>query len=276
MHLSASLALVALMASANGPPADLAAMVQAEYDFAAMAKSEGYKAAFLNYLAADAVMLENGPTPAKKRVASRPDLKGTLQWYPTYAVVASTGDIGLSTGPYVIANPDNTKKGYGHFLSIWRKQPNGEWRNALDVGVSHAELKPAPEPLRVTAASGHADSTAAPRTDTSTDIRAAESQFAELVKVSGYAAAAQQLAHSELRVYREGRSPATGDTEVSTLLQERDITAVPKVEQAFGSGDFGYSYGLIAKNQFLHVWKQTNGQWQLLTDLLLALPEPPR
>ena len=267
--LCSFLILGALLAA----PSDLANMVQSEYDFADLAKREGYKASFLKYLSEDSVMFENGPVPARKRVSSRPDMKGSLQWYPSYAVVASTGDVGLSTGPWVYSN-EGKPVAYGHFVSIWRKQPDGMWRNALDVGVNHDELKPAPEKLKVAAPTGHADSRAAAPSDRSADIRAAEAQFAQLASASGYAAAAEQLASAELRVYRDGHAPASGTEEATTLLKSKDVTGAPKVDYASGSGDFGYAYGMIAKNQYLHVWQQKNGKWQLLTDLLLPLPEP--
>jgi ketosteroid isomerase-like protein len=250
-------------------PSDLAQMVQTEYDFADMAKREGYKASFLKYLSDDSVMFENGPVPARKHVSNRPEMKGTLQWYPAYAVVASTGDMGLSTGPWIYANPAGQPSAHGHFVSIWRKQPDGTWLNALDVGVNHEEMKPAPEKLKISAPTGHADSTSAAHADRSADIRAAEAQFAQLATASGYAAAAEQLARTDLHVYRDGRPPVTGTAEATALLKEKDATGTPRVDYAAGSGDFGYAYGTIAKNQFLHVWKQQNGKWQLLADLLL-------
>jgi hypothetical protein len=249
-------------------------MVKAEYDFADMAKREGYKASFLEYLSEDSVMFENGAVPARKRVSARPEMQGSLRWYPSYAVISSAGDMGLSTGPWVYWDKGKPA-GFGHFVSIWRKQADGSWRNALDVGVNHDELKPAPEQLKVAAPSGHADSmSAAARGDRSSDIRAAEAQFAQLASTAGYAAATEQLAKSALRVYRDGHPPITGTEAAMTILKEKDAVAPPRLDYAAGSGDFGYAYGLIAKSQFVHVWQQENGKWQLLADILLPLPEP--
>jgi ketosteroid isomerase-like protein len=262
------------LAAAQAAPSDLANMVQAEYDFAALFKRVGYKTSFLTYLSEDAVMFENGAVPARPRVSARPEMQGLLHWYPSYAVVSSAGDMGLSTGPWVYSN-QGKPEAYGHFFSIWRKQPDGSWRNALDVGVNHDALKPAPEQLKVTAASGHADSPSTPaRGDRSSDIRAAEAQFAQLAKTSGYAAATEQLANSGVRVYRDGHPPMTGTTAAMTILKDKDVTAAPRLDYASGSGDFGYAYGLIGKSQFVHVWQQQNGKWQLLADVLLPLPEP--
>lgn len=270
--LSTLLALVPL--TGHAAPSDLANMVKAEYDFADLFKRVGYKTSFLTYLSEDAVMFENGAVPARKRVSARPEMEGLLQWYPSYAVVSSAGDMGLSTGPWVYSN-QGKPQAYGHFVSIWRKQSDGSWRNALDVGVNHDELKPAPEQLKVTAPSGHADSTsAAARSDRSSEIRSAEAQFAQLAKRSGYAAATVQLASAGVRVYRDGHPPMTGTAAAMTLLKDKDVTAAPRLDYASGSGDFGYAYGLVANRQFVHVWRQKDGKWQLLTDVLLPVPEP--
>lgn len=250
---------------------DLANMVQAEYDFAAAAKREGYKASFLKFLSEDAVMFGNGPVPGRKRVAERPDLPGLLEWYPDYAIVANTGDVGFSTGPWVYSN-EGKPSAFGHFFSIWRKQSDGKWLNALDLGVDHDEQKPAPERLQVTAAAGHA---AAP-SDRTKDIRDAETRFAKLASASGYAAAAESMAHPNLRVYRGGHAPQAGASQALPLLKEQNATATPTLDYASGSGDFGYAYGSIAKRSFVHVWKQDAGKWQLLADILTPVPEPPK
>jgi len=262
------------LAAAHAAPSDLANMVQAEYDFADLAKREGYKTSFLKYLSEDSVMFENGAVPARQRVSARPEMQGSLRWYPSFAVVSSAGDMGLSTGPWVYWDKGKPAA-FGHFVSIWRKQPDGSWRNALDVGVNHDELQPAPGELKVAAPSGHADSTsAAARGDRSSDIRAAEAQFAQLAQTSGYAAATEQLASPGVRVYRDGHPPMTGTTAAMTILKDKDAPAAPRLDYTAGSGDFGYAYGVIAKSQFVHVWQQQNGKWQLLADVLLPLPEP--
>ena len=58
-------------------------------------------------------------------------------------------------------------------------------------------------------------------------------------------------------------------------LKDLGPIGAPTLDFASGSGDFGYAYGLIARRQgsgsshaFVHVWKQENGHWQLLGELL--------
>jgi ketosteroid isomerase-like protein len=274
-------AILLLATSATyAAPVDLANMVQAEYAFSDMAKAEGYKASFLKYLAPDAIMFFNGPVQARKRVSERPDLQGVLQWYPDYAIVSSSGDVGLSTGPWVYTNAGKPSA-YGHFFSIWRKQRDGSWRNALDVGIDHDEIQPPPTKLKVSAPMGHADTRSTKGGDTTAAIREAEAQFAQLAIASSYAAAAEHMAHADLRVYRDGHAPVVGAVTAVAYLKDLGPVGAPKIDAALGSGDFGYAYGMIARRQgagashaFVHVWKEEGGKWQLLGDLLTPVVEP--
>jgi hypothetical protein len=188
--------------------------------------------------------------------------------------------VGLSTGPWVYTN-EGRPSAYGHFFSIWRKQPDGSWRNALDVGIDHDEIQPAPTKLKVTVPPrGHGESVSRERVDTTAAIRNAESQFAQLAATTSYAAAAERLAHAELRVYRDGHAPIVGTVPAVSFLKELGPVGAPKLDSAFGSGDFGYAYGMIARRQgtgsshaFVHVWKEEGGKWQLLGDLLTPVAE---
>src|SRR5262249_37629357 len=158
--------------------------------------------------------------------------------------------------------------GFGHFFSIWRKQPDGNWRNALDIGIDHDEIKPAPAQLKVPAPAAHAEPTSMKSNDRAGDVRAAEAEFARLAGASGYAAAAERMAHPELRVYRNGHAPVVGAKPAVAFLKEQTSVGATKLDVASGSGDFGYAYGMVAKpsangssHVFVHVWKQDNGQW---------------
>ncbi len=280
-HTAAAAVFLLLVApAARAGPADLASMVQTEYDFSDMAKREGYKASFLKYLAEDGVMFANGPVAARKRVSDRPNLPGLLQWYPEYAVVSSTGEVGLSTGPWVYTSPGKPSA-HGHFLSIWRRQPDGSWRNALDAGIDHVEMQPAPPKLKVNASGGPAEPANTLPRDSSADVRAAETQFSRLAASMSYSTAAERMAHADLRVYRDGHAPVVGVVPAVPFLKTLEPVGAPKLDYASGSGDFGYTYGMIAGRQgqgashtFVHVWKQENGHWQLLGELLTPVVEP--
>jgi ketosteroid isomerase-like protein len=101
-------------------------------------------AAFADWFAEDGVALGNGQAPVVGRVAiiksatwSPKDYK--LTWTPTDAVMGPSGDMGYTWGHFdghskdANGNPVTTS---GRYMTIWRKQPDGNWKVVLDAGAN--------------------------------------------------------------------------------------------------------------------------------------------
>jgi len=54
-----------------------------------------------------------------------------LSWTPTFARVSRSGDLGFTSGSYVLSG---AQKSYGHYLSVWRVR-DGVWQVILDLGA---------------------------------------------------------------------------------------------------------------------------------------------
>ena len=112
-----------------------------EADFAHAVAEHGHDA-FVAYFAEDGVELEDGggvKTKADMRheAAWPPDL--SLSWAPVKAEMAASGDMGYTYGNYVLKTKDKDGKTgarYGKYTSIWKKQQDGSWKVALDMGNS--------------------------------------------------------------------------------------------------------------------------------------------
>lgn len=52
----------------------------------------------------------------------------------------AAGDLGYTTGPWVLSDKTDAKKppAHGQFVSIWKRDPGGDWRVAIDLGIVHA------------------------------------------------------------------------------------------------------------------------------------------
>ena len=101
---SLSLALLLIATPAMAAPGkmtgDPAAVVAAERAFAADGLAMGIKASFLKHSAPDAIVFAPGPVKAHDLYAKRPDQKGPpLVWWPLWAGIARSGDLGFTTGP---------------------------------------------------------------------------------------------------------------------------------------------------------------------------------
>jgi ketosteroid isomerase-like protein len=57
-----------------------------------------------------------------------------LNWTPHFAGVGPLGDLGFTVGNFVATTP--TRTGFGKYLTIWQKSPNGTWKFMQDGGSS--------------------------------------------------------------------------------------------------------------------------------------------
>src|SRR4030095_6707625 len=69
------------------------------------------------------------------------DKRPLLAWQPAFAQIAEAGDLGFTTGPWEFKNDINDAKpaGYGHFVTVWKKQTDGSWKFLADLGISHPQ-----------------------------------------------------------------------------------------------------------------------------------------
>jgi ketosteroid isomerase-like protein len=119
-------------------PAD--AVLAADLAFAAYAKAHGTEAAFVEYATADAVLFVAGVGPVRgpaaigRVYASGPKI--LLEWTPEFAEVAASGDLAWSWGYGRWTVQDGSgKTGTTNYVTVWRRQADGRWKWAADLGV---------------------------------------------------------------------------------------------------------------------------------------------
>jgi ketosteroid isomerase-like protein len=99
-------------------------------------------AAFADWFAGDGVALGNGAAPkigkvaiAKSATWSPKDYQ--LTWTPTDAMMGPSGDMGYTWGHYEGRSKDshgNPVLTSGRYITMWRKEPDGNWKVVLDAG----------------------------------------------------------------------------------------------------------------------------------------------
>ena len=115
-------------------------ILNTERAFAALVKEEGQKAGFLTYASEDAV-LQRGDKLIKGKKAIKEyfeDYKYKnvhLEWEPDFIDVSESGDLGYTYGQYKFEGTDESGKiiqATGVFHTVWKREPNGEWRYVWD------------------------------------------------------------------------------------------------------------------------------------------------
>jgi len=101
-------------------------------------------AGFAEWFAEDGVTLGNGAKPMvgklaiEKSATWKPE-EYQLTWTPTDAVMSPAGDMGYTWGHFEGHSKDangNPVTTTGRYMTIWRKEPNGEWKVVLDAGAN--------------------------------------------------------------------------------------------------------------------------------------------
>jgi ketosteroid isomerase-like protein len=121
--------------------AESAKLIEADLAFSRLCEEKGAATAFYEFLTPDAISLPPGEFPIKGREAIRVHLsagpQGVLTWKPAGAELSRSGDLGYTWGAYEfsIAGADGRPQpSYGKYVTIWKKQPDGSWKVALDTG----------------------------------------------------------------------------------------------------------------------------------------------
>lgn len=262
-------------------PPDVASLVEAERSFAEASVSNGMRAAFLEYLAEGSIVFRPQPVEARTWYSERPESPAILAWEPAFADVSTSNDLGYTTGPWEF-RADSTAEAtaFGHYVSIWRRGTDREWKVAMDVGIVHA---------RVTFPSAVAIPTIAQNDDISSEearvaILQEERDFADAAS-RGVEDAFDTFASDDVRVYRAGSLPAVGREKARALLVKqapgtRRMQA--RTAEASKNGDMGFAYGRCdltdgdkqAMSYYLRVWKRMpDGTWKIVLDLDSPVPK---
>jgi len=270
----------------------LQSLIESERAFSRLSEEKGIKEAFLTYLADDSIVFRPKPVPGRKAYEAVPDDSPVLlTWEPAYAEIALDGDLGFTTGPYQVK--DKSKPGdsarFGHYVSLWQKQPGGLWKVVLDAGIRHPQ--PGFRPMEVMTRK----ETSRPKRLVKVDkfgelnnLLQVEGNFSAKAAAEGVLAAYVAFAHDDIRFYRDGSLPETGIEAVrqASAKSPGKSTWEPMDGDVSRWGSLGFIFGTAAtksagatdaaaaSTSYLRIWRKTpDGQWKIALDL--AVPIPP-
>ena len=110
----------------------------------AQAVAAGGGKAFATWFADDAVTLNNGRAPVLGRAAIAAQAQWDprdyqLTWTPAGAQMGPSNDMGYTWGHYEGRTKDKSGQPIlttGRYITIWRKQPDGVWKVAMDASAN--------------------------------------------------------------------------------------------------------------------------------------------
>ncbi len=273
---------------------NLTSLVEAERAFSQASSDLGLRDAFLQYLAEGAIDFRPEPEDAREYYEAMHGNPGRLVWGPVFADVSRGGDLGYTTGPWLMtrSTADGDLAYHGQYVSVWTREPGGPWRVALDIGIGHGEPNP-PIPELAYAESG--GGWTGPSNGDEPERRALfmrDSEYSALSELHGFAETFRSHSQCDVRVYRGGHFPILGQEAALAALAGASGTYawVPIATGVSRGADLGYTYGLTVitpdepgevptrRESYLRIWKRNaDGEWKLVLDAANALPleEPP-
>jgi ketosteroid isomerase-like protein len=190
-----------------GGAVGLRELLETEYAFAEQARA-GVRAAFLEYLAEDALILRPNPVPGRALYLAAKENADTLAWYPATAGVAGSDDLGFTAGPWSYMAAGGGRQIQGHFVTVWKRDAMCRWRVQFDGGVSHAAPASAEQKLSL---DGVPAPTPSPLPATSSPHDAlpeAILEFQATCREDGFAAAIRTYARTaDFRLFTDGEIP---------------------------------------------------------------------
>jgi len=269
----------------------LTALVKSELAFAKMSEEQGTKAAFLAFLADDALLFRPHPVNGKKWMTTSPAASSVLTWYPSFADISIAGDLGYSTGPYEFRTrgKDDRQVSHGYFVSIWKKQPDGSWKVFMDLGTPTPSPREKPSLFQP----GTRNDVATPRSVNQSAERkrlfTTDAAFAELSTTKGLRTAYELHADDDVRFMRPQRFPVLGKDSTLAVVEEQTGAIVWRVTDAdiARSGDLACTYGKYEwqKNSadekpdeagnYVKLWrKRSDDSWKIVLDVTVPLSPP--
>jgi len=115
------------------------AMIQADRDFSLLSQEKGMKYAMIQFIDGRGVLLRPNTLPmvggnAINFISQGNDSSYTMTWEPNGGSIAKSGELGYTYGVYSLKPRNKDTVFYGTYVTIWKRQTDGNWKFALETG----------------------------------------------------------------------------------------------------------------------------------------------
>lgn len=262
-------------APSSGQVASSAApVIAAERAFARMSIEVGTNQAFRTFSAPDGQVLQPGLVSTETQYLPAQDgPPGGLFWWPAYAGISRSGDLGFTTGPY---SGDPARTPAGVYFTVWRLQPDGSWQWLYDGGPPISDFPAvAPDVANVPelpiAARGVGSAAEA------------VAQVSGIERANATPAALINFLDADSMVNRAAQPRAYGGEAARTLmaLPAPDARFTTLRTEASSAGDLVYTLGEVRWSQrgaevvghYMRIWQYRPVGWRIVYDQIVP-PQP--
>lgn len=244
-------------------------MIIAEKAFAQYASDVNTKEAFLKFMDDSAVVFVKGVTANARKVWEANKVSSVkLLWAPAFAGIASSGDLGFTTGPYEVKRSlQDTAFAAGEFTTIWKLTDKKEWKFLIDLGTG---FNGKAYPVNKTKLLPVATKVKNIKTSEIPDI---ETDFINKLKVNGINEWKEVISKNAWLI-NDGAQPFIYQTQHGQAIQgiPTDLIMTPTGWGISKAGDMIYVYGNTQhqdkRENYLRVWQLSGHTWKIVMQVL--------
>lgn len=253
-------------------------LADTEKSFAQVAAQKNVREAFLEFLTADAVIFAPTIVNGREYFNARPATPALLSWYPIFIDASANGVFGYTTGrgEFRPQGKDDSTVFYSDYLTVWRRQSNGEYKAVIDVGARHDKPLETDRNWKFPSESSKNPSENIPPASASVNL------FYDTATAKNLTQAYKIFASENVRFLREGKQPLVGKKiALSEFKKDKQTIVFGKNMTLQSAGDLAYAitaYSLkngeaVEKGNTIQVWKFIGGKWQIVADVFAPIPE---
>ena len=279
-------------------------LASADQTYADLADEIGRTEAFRVFLGEGSIVFRgSGPVDALEEYRTADFAQNNLTWESHYIDVSRDGDLGLTAGPFELADQtlDGDQYSFGHLVSVWKKN-NGRWELIADMaagipGFLSLSVEPDfgdTQPVL--------DETAHPvmaevEDNTMQSLIDADNLFGLSINFRGGQRALLRYGLENTRVYLPGMAPAIGAGAASSVYGaylDNELRTTNPISLTYMGGflstskEFGYTYGIMETStgefpeieeldgefhtSYLRQWRfSDNNEWRIAVEVLYPL-----
>jgi ketosteroid isomerase-like protein len=219
------------------------------------------------------------PENAREVYSKRPPSPAALTWNPIRIEVSGNGALAYSIGNsiYRPKGKDDTNAIHGHYLSVWSRQPSGEYRAVLDTGINH-------EKPSTNVPDWKPGSAPAPEANEKKSFAGDSSiGFYRMAEDRGFGRAYKAYGADDMYLMRDGKLPIIGRNAAANYIEDQGLAVrFVKRRSYIEAGDLAYVYSgymLLDKKSvekergsYVQVWKLRGGRWVIAADVFIPIP----
>lgn len=242
-------------------------LITAEKKFANTSKEQTTRKAFLENVDSNCIGFNKGEQlNVFAEWTARKEDSSKLTWAPELAIMASSGDMGVTAGPWEYREKSlkDTPIAHGYFTTIWKKRNDGEWKAVMDMGTSFQQNIMNSGPVKRLALKDHKEVI-----NSTTLMANTEMNFIDAFKIDKSAAIKKVIVKDSWFIIND-HAPLKNENAINSAIDilSHDITFTPARVITSKYNDMFVAYGIAQtadKNQgYMRVWIRENNEWKLL------------